>query len=322
MTSANNYSQAELALITKVSRLYYEQGIKQPAIAARLSLSQSKVSRLLALASELGIVRVSVISPSQVHSHLEVALCEKFGLRDAIVAHVDSDSEDAGLTAIGAAGANYLEATLSTNDKVGISSWSATLLAVVDSMHSRSAKATQVIQLQGGVGNAVAQVQATRLTDRLARITGAKPMFLAAPGVVASREVRDGLLQDQYISAVAASWDELTVALLGIGALEPSRLLADSGNTLAGDDLERLKRLGAVGDVCLHFFNQSGAAVPNDLEERAIGISWEKLRSVPRRVGLAGGLRKVDAIAAAARGNWIDVLVTDSITAEALLAAG
>ena len=46
-----------LRLLTKVARLYHEKGIRQPEIAAQLSLSQARVSRLLKEAVERGIVQ-------------------------------------------------------------------------------------------------------------------------------------------------------------------------------------------------------------------------------------------------------------------------
>ena len=317
--AAFSKSSAELALITKVARLYHQQGISQPQIAERLSLSQPRVSRLLKEAIELGIVRITVVSPGSVHSDLEQALCQKFGLQDAVVAHIDDPTDESILQAIGAAGANYLEVSLNAQDVMGISSWSATLLAVVEAMQSNTAKASKVIQLQGGVGNPAAQIQATRLTDRLANLTSADALFLAAPGVVSSVEVRNGLLQDQYIAQVVGSWDSLDVALLGIGAMQPSPLLADSGNSLNPDDLAGLSEQGAVGDVCLHFFDTNGVHVASSFEDRTIGISAGKLRAIPRKIGFAGGPRKLEAIRAAAIGGWVDVLVTDSVTAAALL---
>ena len=42
-------------------------------------------------------------------------------------------------------------------------------------------------------------------------------------------------------------------------------------------------------------------------------------RAIPRRVGLAGGERKHEAIRAALLGGWVNVLVTDMATARALL---
>jgi DNA-binding transcriptional regulator LsrR (DeoR family) len=184
-----------------------------------------------------------------------------------------------------------------------------------------ASKAREFIQIQGGVGNPTAQVQATRLTDRFASVTGGEAKYLAAPGVVANKAVRDGLFEDPYIGQVAKDWNELTVALLGIGALEPSKLLKDSGNTLSDEDLSSLRAAQAVGDVCLHYFDAAGKPVESALDDRVIAISAKQLLAIPRRIGFAGGKRKVDAILAAAKGNWIDVLITDSATAEALLNA-
>jgi len=316
-----NLSTSELALITKVSRLYYEQKIRQPEIAKRLEISQSRVSRLLTQAVEIGVVRITIISPTSVYPELEEQLKSKLGLRNVIVAHVDDDSEESALSAIGSAGANYLETTLSGTDRIGLSSWSSTLLAVVDAMAPGASKAREFIQIQGGVGNPTAQVQATRLTDRFASVTGGEAKYLAAPGVVANKAVRDGLFEDPYIGQVAKDWNELTVALLGIGALEPSKLLKDSGNTLSDEDLSSLRAAQAVGDVCLHYFDAAGKPVESALDDRVIAISAKQLLAIPRRIGFAGGKRKVDAILAAAKGNWIDVLITDSATAEALLNA-
>ena len=315
----SNLSKDDLALMTKVARMYYEQKVRQPEIAARLSISQSRVSRLLTQAQHEGIVRITVVSPTEIHDELGEQLRELLGLRDVVVAHVDDSAEESLLLAIGSAGANYLESTLSATDRVGLSSWSATLLAVADAMVGGSAKASQIVQIQGGVGNPTAQVQATRLTDQFARMTSAEPRYLAAPGLVASEEVRDGLLADKYIGEVVDSWDELSVALLGIGGLQPSPLLKDSGNTISKSDLDKLRIAGAVGDVSLHFFDGEGQVVNSALENRIIGISAKQLFAVPRRIGFAGGQRKIEAIYAAAKGGWIDVLITDSVTAKALL---
>ena len=168
--------------MTKVARMYYEQKVRQPEIAARLSISQSRVSRLITQAQEIGVVRITVVSPDSIHSDLEEKLRVKLGLRDVIVAHVDDESEESALSAIGSAGANYLETTLTESDRIGLSSWSATLLAVVDAMSASGTKATEIVQIQGGVGNPTAQVQATRLTDRFAAVTGAQAKYLAEIG--------------------------------------------------------------------------------------------------------------------------------------------
>jgi DNA-binding transcriptional regulator LsrR (DeoR family) len=66
-----NYGTDELRLLAKIARMYHERGIRQPQIAADLHISQSRVSRLLRQASELGIVRTTVSLPSGVYTDME-----------------------------------------------------------------------------------------------------------------------------------------------------------------------------------------------------------------------------------------------------------
>jgi dihydroxyacetone kinase-like protein len=58
--------------------------------------------------------------------------------------------------------------------------------------------------------------------------------------------------------------------------------------------------------------------VPYSTESRLLGISREQLAGVRRRIGVAVGTQKVEAIVAAARSRLVNVLVTDVITASAL----
>lgn len=310
----------KLGLLAKVARMYHEQGLRQPEIAERLHLSQSRISRMLKQAAEVGIVQTVVVPPIGIHSDLEDSIRDKFGLSDVVVTEVPGEGETGLLAALGRAGGAYLEATLTGSDRVGISSWSATLLATVDSMRPRNTRsAIEVVQMIGGVGSANVQVQATHLADRLAQVTGAAVRFLPTPGIVASSHVRDALLQDQAIVDVVERWDQLTVGLVGVGNLEPSPLLESSGNAVSVQDQDMLRSLGAVGDVCLRFLDAKGSLVDSDLNDRVVGISSETLRRIPRIVAIAGGNRKFSAIRAAVRGRWIHVLVTDLETGRALL---
>jgi DNA-binding transcriptional regulator LsrR (DeoR family) len=142
-----------------------------------------------------------------------------------------------------------------------------------------------------------------------------------APGLVGDKTIRESLLNDAAMNDVAHQWAHLTMALVGIGSLPPSRLLRESGNAVNPSDQETLLNLGAVGDVCQRFFDASGALVPSSLDDRVVGIDPDLLRAIPRRVGLAGGPSKHAAIRAAVTGGWVNVLVTDIGTANALLSS-
>jgi DNA-binding transcriptional regulator LsrR (DeoR family) len=309
----------QLRLMAKVARLYYEQGLRQAEIADKLDLSQSRISRLLKQAEREGIVRTTVAVPQGFYPELEDRLQTLYGLREAVVADCDADSDQEALRAIGAAGASYLETTVMPGDILGISSWSETLLAMLDNMHPQvRPTAEAVVQILGGAGNPAAEGHATRLTSRLAQMVGGEARFLPAPGVVGSRASRHALLDDPFVAAAMRWMDEITLALVGIGALTPSKLLAASGNVFTEEELEELRELGAVGDICLRFYDADGVPVASELDERVIGLDLERIRRPKRAVALAGGPRKYAAILGALRGRFVNVLITDRFTAERL----
>lgn len=302
--------------------MYHEQALRQPDIAERLHISQSRVSRLLKKASEIGIVRTTVVTPSGVYGQLEDDLQARYGLLDVVVADTGDLTHELDIRpALGAAAAAYLEPTLTGGERIGISSWSSNLLATVEAMNMPSGRvADVVVQVLGGSGARSAQAHATRLTGRLAQLTGAQPVYLPAPGLVASETTRDALVSDPNIAAVLAYTTNLTLLLVGIGSLDPSPLLRESGNAITADEETALRDAGAVGDVFLRYFDERGQLLRTALDRRVIGIEVDDLKKVPRRVGVAGGERKHSAIRAAILGQWINVLVTDHRVAERLLA--
>ena len=312
----------ELRLMTRVARMYYEQGLRQPQIAEQLDLSQATISRLLKRAEQQQIVRITVNVPKGVYPELEEALQARYGLRAAIVADCVSEDEEQILRDIGSAAAYYVETTIKPGEVVGISSWSATLLAMVDAMQPLPASYhTEVVQILGGIGNLAAEVHATHLTRRLASLIRGEATLLPAPGVLGSVDARRIFLEDPFVRQAMAKFAEVTLALVGIGAVGPSRLLASSGNTFSPEELGQLQALGAVGDICLRFFDLHGNPVLTPLDGRVVSMTLEELRRVRRAVGIAGGQRKLPAIRGALRGRWINVLITDRFTAQRLLAS-
>jgi DNA-binding transcriptional regulator LsrR (DeoR family) len=313
-------TDGEIRLITKVARMYHERGIRQMDIADTLHISQARVSRMLRRAGDLGIVRTVVAVAQGLHTELEEALEQRYGLAEAVIVDVEGAEDDIA-AALGSAGASYLETTLTGGERIGISSWSQTLLAAVDRMHPlRTPGADSVIQLLGGFGAPSAQAAGNRLLTTLAQLVGATPIFVPAPGLVGSRSIRDSLINDPAMEEVAGEWARLTMVLVGIGSLPPSPLLRASGNAVDPAEQKRLHAAGAVGDVCLRYFDAHGALVPSALDDRVVGIAAETLRGVRHRVGIAGGESKHGAIHAALAGGWVNVLITDTAAAEALLA--
>lgn len=312
--------QDELRLMAKVARMYYVQGIRQQGITERLQIHQSTVSRLLKRARQANLVRFSVTAPPGIFSDLEDQLAATFSLKDAVV--VDCPAEDDALVRdLGAATAYYLETTVKPGTKIGISSWSRSLFAMVDTLHPGNyCNGGEVVQILGGVGNVGMQQEALYLAQRLAGVIGATPVLLQAPAVVASAEARRVLSREPLVGKAIEHFEHLDLALVGIGSMEPSRLLASSGNVFSPEERTGLSRLGAVGDICFRFFDAQGVPIKSPLMQRVIGIEPASLKRIARVVGVAGGRKKTQAILAALLGAWIDVLIVDRRTAEALLA--
>jgi len=305
--------------MTRVAKLYYESSLSQVEIAESMVLSQSSVSRLLKRAKAEGIVRIVVQVPPGVNTELEAALVSRYGLKDAVVVDCLSQDENQIMRDIGAAAAYYVETTLRDDEVVGISSWSASLLAMIDAMRPQpNKKGIQVVQVLGGIGNPSAEVHATRLTGRFAGLVNGIPIFLPAPGIVGSAAASQVLLEDPYVKEAVQLFDQVTMALVGIGSDEPSRLLNLSGNVFSQDEQASLRRQGAVGDILLRFYDAQGRLVESTFNQRVISMQLEQLRKVERSIGVAGGRRKFKAVLGALRGGWINVLVTDRSTAQHL----
>ncbi|HEY3310017.1 MAG TPA: sugar-binding transcriptional regulator [Anaerolineales bacterium] len=309
----------ELRLIARVARMYYEWDMRQSEIANQLDLSQATVSRLISRSKEEGIIRISLNLPGGVYTELEEMLVKKFGLRDAIVVDSLDDNEKLIQRDLGSATAYYLESAIRPNEIIGISSWSATLLALVDALHPLPRKSgVKVVQILGGVGNPAVEAHATRLTSRMAQLVNGEAVYLPVSGVLATEAARDVLLADKVTQSAIRYFDQVTTALVGIGAIDPSPLLAQSGNIFSPYELDLLRKEKAVGDILLRFYSQDGKLVETGLEKRVISMSLEQLSKVSRAVGVAGGARKYAAILGALCGHWINILVTDHYTAERL----
>jgi DNA-binding transcriptional regulator LsrR (DeoR family) len=310
----------EQRLITKIASLYYEEGLKQSQISAQLDLSQSFISRALQRALQEGVVKITVMRPQGLHLELERQLQQRYGVRRVIVVEAtEPDDEESIKQAIGSAAAHYLETTLKADDRIGISAWSSTIRAMVGHLHAQPGRqaAQEVVQLLGGVGNKGA-FEATLLTQRLATLLNCPAYLLPSQSIEQSVQSKQRLVQLDEVREVLERFEEVSLAIVGIGELQPSQLLRNSGNYYTEEMLKVLAERGAVGDICLRYFDAKGAPVLADEEDVVVSMSLPKLLQVKRVLGLAGGQRKVEAIRGALAGSYLDVLITDLNTAQSL----
>ncbi len=95
-------------------------------------------------------------------------------------------------------------------------------------------------------------------------------------------------------------FEQVDLAIVGIGDLEPSALLLNSGNYYDEEMLRTLAQRGAVGDICLHYFDAQGEPMLRAEEDPVIGME------LAQGWWCSGGRQKekAHAIRGALRGGW------------------
>ncbi len=306
-------------LLYKIARAYYVDNLTQAEVAKRFGLSRPSVSRLIKRAHEEKIVQITLSPLVGGYADLEQELEAQYRLDEAIVVPIsDYDDTLQIVRDLGAATADYLVRCLRGDEILGLS-WGTTLLATVDALPAKNWPNLQVVQLLGGLGSPEAETHGTDLARRTASAFGARLHLLPAPGVVASKAVRDALLSDPQISDTLALAACLDVALVGIGAPTPNSVVMRAGTILSPAELEQLKRQGAVGDIALRFFDENGQPIDKAMNDRIVGITLDELRRTERVIGVAGGRGKFEVIRGALRGKLITTLITDNVTAQKLI---
>jgi DNA-binding transcriptional regulator LsrR (DeoR family) len=306
-----------------VAWLYHSQEMRQSAIADRLHISQSRVSRLLDQAVDLGIVRTTVVLPKDDQSIIELELESAYDLKEVHVHDLGEVRDEPQLVReLGQLFALHLQSTPLDAGVIGFTSWSRTLGETVRNLHSLSQPDVQfVVEMVGDLGPPTLQHLAAQNTQQLATLTGAEPVFLRLPGVLPSREVKQTLLDnDSHARTALRKLDGLDFAMSGIGGVGIVAPLRAGDNFFTAAQIARAKKLGAVGELNLRYIAEDGEPVNADFEELVIGATLEQLRGADRRLGVAGGPSKYRAIRAALIGGWLNMLVTDSATAQWLLA--
>ena len=314
-------SAEEIRLLTKVSKLYYEEGLRQDEIVTRLNLSRSKVSRMLQKARDEGIVRITVHEPSGVFTDLETRLENRYRLQEVVVVEAHQPESQAVVSReIGVAAAEYLARTIRTDDTVGIS-WGSTLHEMVAELPPMDFPDVQVVQIIGGLGRPESELHATDLCRRMARRLNCQMTLLPAPGIVDDQVTRAAFLSDSHVQNAIKLFSKIQVAFVGIGAPSVHSVVLRDGSIITAEEMENLRGNGAVGDIALRYFDTYGQAVPSEVNQRVIGMDLTELSKIERVVGVAGGPQKADVILGALRGHLINVLITDHVTAQNLLDA-
>ena len=297
--------------LVRASRLYYELGETQNAIAERLGVTRPQVSRLLKRARAEGIVEIRINDRTAVESPAGEAIRRRHGLDAVHLAPTIAGPEDLTRRMVGRLAAEVLRDALRGGATVGIGD-GASVSAVAAALEETASPVTAtVIPLCGGYWSTGPEREPYR---RVADALGAQVRGLMAPGLVDDAATQRALVAHAGVRSIIELWDRLDVALFGIGG--PAWSAAQLGEPV---ELE-LDAAGAVGEILVAPFDLDGRFVCPALRERVIAFDARRLGRLPVSIGVAAGESKVRPILGALRAGVVRTLVTDVATAEAVLA--
>lgn len=311
MGDAGGKIDYERGLMLKAAWYYYVEDYTQQRISHLLGISRAKVMVLLEQARQTGVIRFSIRQDGGCRMELEQALMARFGLKDVfLVPRADTLADLSG--SIAQAAAMYILHRAESGAYINMGYGHTTSL-VLSRLANAAAAPINMVSLTGGVNYYLPHFQSDAFNARL---------YLApSPLLLSSGELRDSLRREPDVEEVFRMIPLSSMSVVGIGAMDERATIVQNG-VLNKNDFTVLRLQGAVGDVLCHFLDRDGNLVSDDLEARLMSTPPETLRQLENVIGVAGGPEKTDAILAALRGKFLDVLITDERTAERLLESG
>lgn len=315
-----NRSGADLEsmqLMARVLTLYYEEDRLQSQIATELGLSSAKVNRLIKQGRELGMVEISVNSPFQRLFDLERELTQKWGLKNCFVVPAVTGNAQTTLNQVGKGAGRVLVETVRDGDTIGISGGKA-LRAVIENMPGAKAIDVNVVPLTGGVqGHHYTDVNHVAAT--LADLLGGRATLIHAPLFSESPGERKLLMSVKSVQSVMQLARGADVVLAGIGSVLGPNATYSQVHPMSDAALTKLVEMGVRGEFLGHLIEGDGKLSDCELNSMLVGVPPTDATKIPIRIGVASGPEKAEPIIAALNGRYINVLVVDEETAEAVL---
>ncbi|MGD0707012.1 MAG: sugar-binding transcriptional regulator [Anaerolineaceae bacterium] len=307
----------KIELMARVALLYYNERRNQIEIGKMLNISHSTVSRLLKEARETGLIEIVIRNPVSTIPTLEKELEEKFGLKQARVLSASEDSYQGLVRDVAQLAARTLESYLKDGQTLSISLGMA-VASTVHAMRATNPIHVRVARLQGATDNELRE--GTDLVQTLASSFGGEFKIIPSPWKLKDPGICAVLLQEPAIRESIEVAEKADVALVGIGSMNPTFSTILRNELISLEELHEIQQQGAVGEICGKYFDINGNVLDVHFNRCTISVDIRCLREIPIVVGVVASAQKAEAMLGAIRGRFINVLVTDSGAARALLA--
>ncbi|WP_411677238.1 sugar-binding transcriptional regulator [Caproicibacter sp.] len=298
----------EEILAVKTAWYYYMENMTQQQISEKLGVSRIRVMKILEKAKKDGIIQFKIRQDGEQHMQVERQLADKWGLKDTFVVPTPHMGENLNET-IAKAAAMYISHRISENCFINMG-YGDTLSKILNHLATMNEFTVSVVSLTGGVSYYLPNAQSHTFNAKL--------YLIPTPLLVSSKEMVSAMREEPSVREIFRMVRLASMTLVGIGGMGDDATVLENG-ILSKSDFLYLSMKGAVGDVLSHFIDKDGVPVQTNVEDRLISTSLKTLRELDNVVGVAAGASKVDAIRAALRGKYIDILITDEETALRLI---
>jgi DNA-binding transcriptional regulator LsrR (DeoR family) len=298
--------------------LYYIAGNTQEEIATKLGVSRQSAQRLVSLAMSEGLIKVRLDHPIANCLTLAAQLKSRFAMDLVEVVPSDPTSTSSVLGVAQAASVEIEKWLRSSEPIIMAVGTGRTLKAAIEQLPPMDCQQHKIVSLTGNIapdGSAAYY----NVIFNIADATKARSFPMPLPVFASSSEERDLLHEQPMIRSTLETAAKANVTFIGIGDLGPDAPLYLDG-FISEAELKALQRAGAVAEIVGWTFDENGRFIE--------GITNERVASapIPSResslvVCIAKGPAKVPGILGALKRRIINGLITDELTAEALINA-
>ena len=303
------------SLILHASKQYYIENLTVKEIAAELGLNRWQVSKLLKEGLEKEIVNINFSPKLERNLHIEAAIQKKYKLQDAIVITCGNPQLELNVEEnVMKAAADYLT-NLKLDGQIFGVSWGRTIMKIAEYLPKNWAVNLNIVFINGSSVFQQTKGSGFAIADQFAKKGSDGIHHLPVPAILGSASTKYALEKDDSINRVLELGAKASTICFGLGGIEEKSVLVSSGY-LSLENFNKLAQSGAVGDILGRFVDKRGKIVDENLNRRTLGIDLEKIKKKQRSIGVCTGSEKHKILQAALSAGYVNVIITDELSAK------